>query len=102
MKEKSETGQIFKIFKYMIKTQFQSKIEILKSDNARDYFNSILGEFLAKDGIVPLSSCVDTPQQNRIAERKNRHLLEVARSLMFSMNAPKLFWGKLSLRQPTS
>ena len=97
MKEKSETGQIFKIFKNMIQTQFQSKIQILKSDNARDYFNSILGEYLAKEGIVHLSSCVDTPQQNGIAERKNRHLLEVARSLMFSTNVPKLFWGEAVL-----
>ena len=97
MKEKSETGQIFKNFKNMIQTQFQSKIQILKSDNARDYFNSILGEFLAKEGIVHLSSCVDTPQQNGIAERKNRHLLEVARSLMFSTNVPKLFWGEAVL-----
>nr|CAN65095.1 hypothetical protein VITISV_011639 [Vitis vinifera] len=97
MKEKSETSQIFKNFKNMIQTQFQSKIQILKSDNARDYFNSIIGEFLAQEGIVHLSSCVDTPQQNGIAERKNRHLLEVARSLMFSMNVPKLFWGQAVL-----
>ncbi|WKA11938.1 hypothetical protein VitviT2T_029385 [Vitis vinifera] len=97
MKEKSETSQIFKNFKNMIQTQFQSKIQILKFDNARDYFNSILGEFLAQEGIVHLSSSVDTPQQNGIAERKNRHLLEVARSLMFSMNVPKLFWGQAVL-----
>ncbi|XP_028086199.1 uncharacterized protein LOC114287116 [Camellia sinensis] len=81
----------------MIQTQFQSKIQILKSDNARDYFNSILGEFLAKEGIVHLSSCVDTPQQNGIAERKNRHLLDVARSLMFSTNVPQFFWGEAVL-----
>ncbi|RVX07945.1 Retrovirus-related Pol polyprotein from transposon TNT 1-94 [Vitis vinifera] len=56
-----------------------------------------VGEFLAQEGIVHLSSCVDTPQQNGIAERKNRHLLEVARSLMFSMNVPKLFWGQAVL-----
>ncbi|RVW20455.1 Retrovirus-related Pol polyprotein from transposon RE1 [Vitis vinifera] len=61
-----------------------------------------VGEFLAQEGIVHLSSCVDTPQQNGIAERKNRHLLEVARSLMFSMNVPNYSGGKLSLRQPTS
>ncbi|RVW63312.1 Retrovirus-related Pol polyprotein from transposon TNT 1-94 [Vitis vinifera] len=54
-------------------------------------------EFLAQEGIVHLSSCVDTPQQNGIAERKNRHLSEVARSLMFSMNVPKLFWGQAVL-----
>ncbi|RVW71043.1 Retrovirus-related Pol polyprotein from transposon RE1 [Vitis vinifera] len=57
----------------------------------------VVGEFLAQEGIVHLSSCVDTPQQNGIAERKNRHLLEVARSLMFSMNVPKLFWGQAIL-----
>ncbi|RVW78478.1 Retrovirus-related Pol polyprotein from transposon TNT 1-94 [Vitis vinifera] len=56
-----------------------------------------VGEFLAQEGIVHLSSCVDTPQQNGITERKNRHLLEVARSLMFSMNVPKLFWGQAVL-----
>ncbi|RVW35073.1 Retrovirus-related Pol polyprotein from transposon TNT 1-94 [Vitis vinifera] len=56
-----------------------------------------VGGFLAQEGIVHLSSCVDTPQQNGIAERKNRHLLEVARSLMFSMNVPKLFWGQAIL-----
>ncbi|RVX13979.1 Retrovirus-related Pol polyprotein from transposon TNT 1-94 [Vitis vinifera] len=56
-----------------------------------------VGEFLAQEGIVHLSSCVDTPQQNGIVERKNRHLLEVARSLMFSMNVPKLFWGQTVL-----
>ncbi|RVW20625.1 Retrovirus-related Pol polyprotein from transposon TNT 1-94 [Vitis vinifera] len=56
-----------------------------------------VGEFLAQEGIVHLSSCVDTPQQNGIVERKNRHLLEVARSLMFSMNVPKLFWGQAVL-----
>ena len=39
------------------------------------------------------SSCIDTPKQNGLAERKNRHLLEVARALMFSTNVPKHFWG---------
>ena len=70
MKEKSETSQIFKNFSKMIQTQFQSKIQILKSDNAKDYFNLNLGEFLSQEGIVHISSCVDTPQQNGIAERK--------------------------------
>lgn len=97
MKDKFETSQIFKKFQIMIQTQFQSKIQILKSDNTRDYFNSILGEFLAKEGIVHLSSCVDTPQQNGIAKRKNRHLLDVARSLMFSTNVPQFLWGEAVL-----
>ena len=38
-----------------------------------------------------------TPQQNGIAERKNKHLLEVAHAIMFSMNIPRYFWGEVIL-----
>lgn len=83
MKDKSETSTIFQTFHSMISTQFHSKIQVLKTDNAKDYFNLTLGPYLSTHGIMHVSSCVDTPQQNGIAERKNRHLLEVARSIMF-------------------
>ena len=86
----------------MIQTQFHAKIQVLKTDNARDYINFILGEFLLKEGIVHQSSCINTPQQNRIAERKNGHLLEVARVLMISSYVPNFFGEKLYLRQPIS
>ena len=62
MKEKSEVDQIFKNFYNIIQTQFHEKIQVLKIDNARDYFNSVIGEFLLKEGIVHQSSCIDTPQ----------------------------------------
>ena len=41
------------------------------------------------EGIFHQSSYTDTPQQNRVAEQKNRHLLEVIRALIFSMNFSK-------------
>ena len=97
MKEKSETVTIFQFFHTMVLTQFKSHIQVLKTDNAKDYFNSILGPYLANHGIVHISSCVDTPQQNGVAERKNRHLLEVARANMFTNNVPKHFWGEAVL-----
>lgn len=81
----------------MIQNQFQTKICVLKSDNARDYFNSALSSYCDHHGIIQFSSCVDTPQQNGIAERKNRHLLEVARAIMFSTMVPKRFWGEAVL-----
>jgi hypothetical protein len=40
--------------------------------------------------------CVDTPQHNGVAEQKNRHLLEVTRSLMLDTHAPKSYWGRLT------
>lgn len=48
-------------------------------------------------GIFQRSSFNGTPQQNGWAERKNRHLLEVARTLMFSMNIAKYLWGEAIL-----
>ena len=66
---------------------------ILRSDNGTEYFNKSLGTFLSAKCVQHQSTCHDTGQQNCIVERKNRHLLEVARALMFSMHVPKYLWG---------
>ena len=60
----------------------------------KEYFSQILGRYLEKNGIVYQTSCIDTPQLNRIAKRKNRHLLEVVREMMFQMRVPKHFLEK--------
>ncbi|RVW17834.1 Retrovirus-related Pol polyprotein from transposon RE2 [Vitis vinifera] len=75
--------------------QFQN--QVLKSDNAKEYFTSSLSTYLQNHGIIHISSWVDTPQQNGVAEHKNKHLLEVARCLMFSSNVPNYFWGEAIL-----
>ena len=75
----------------MIQNQFQAQIQILKTDNGREYFHSALGTYLMNNGIVHQSSCVDTPQQNEVTKRKNRHLLKVSHSIMFTSNVPKHF-----------
>lgn len=53
--------------------------------------------FFLKNGIVHQSSCPNTPQQNGVAARKNRHLLEVARALLFSSKVPNYLWGEAVL-----
>ena len=97
LKEKSETTQVFKEFHSMIQTQFQTQIQILWKDNGIEYFNSVLDPYLKNHGIIQQSLCAGTPQQNGIAEQKNPHLLEVARSLMFTTHMPKHFWGEAIL-----
>lgn len=56
----------------------------------------ILGSFSQK-GIIHQSTCVDTPQQDGVSERKKRHLLEVAWILLFAWNLTKQFWGDVIL-----
>ena len=98
MKEKLEVGKLFQNFYNMIETQFQVKIGIFHIDNGTRYFNEFLGSFLEEKGIHHQSTCVNTPQQNGIAKRKNKHLFEVARAIMFSMNVPKYFLGEAVLK----
>ena len=57
-KEKSEAYLIFKKFHSMIQNQFQDKVQVLKIDNAKEYFHNILGECLLDNGIVQQSSCI--------------------------------------------
>ncbi|KAL5816220.1 hypothetical protein ACOSQ3_024598 [Xanthoceras sorbifolium] len=97
MKEKSEVSQIFQNFVKMIQNQFETKIQIFRTDNGKEFFNNVLNKFLLQEGIVHQSSCPETPQQNGVSERKNRHILEVARSLLFTSNVPKFFWGEAVL-----
>ncbi|KAL0536094.1 hypothetical protein IC582_025026 [Cucumis melo] len=91
--DKFEVPSIFQNFYHTIKTQFHTKIAIFRSDNGREFQNHNFSEFLASKGIVHQTSCAYTPQQNGVAERKNRHLVEVARSLMLSTSLPSYLWG---------
>jgi hypothetical protein len=52
-----------------------------------------MSNFLKLKGIVHQTTCVYKPQQNSVFKRKNRHLLEVTRALMFENNVPKKFWS---------
>ena len=68
------------------------KQKIFRSDNAKEYFSHDLSSFLSSKGILRQSTCPHTPQQNGIAERKNRHLLETTCSLMLNSNVPTHHW----------
>jgi hypothetical protein len=64
---------------------------VIRIDNGTEFVNIAFGAFLSHQGILHQTFFPDTPPQNGVAERKNRHILEVARSLMYTMNAPKFF-----------
>ncbi|XP_021829064.1 uncharacterized protein LOC110769409 [Prunus avium] len=69
--------------------------EVLRSDNGGEFLNHDLNEFFQDHGIIHQRSCPSTPQQNGVAERKNRHLLEVVRASLFGANMPRSFWGRI-------
>ena len=73
--------------------QFHTSIKILLSDNVREYLSTNFQNFITTHGIPHQISCAHTSQQNGIAERKNRHLVDTARTLFIHMHVPVLFLG---------
>jgi transposase InsO family protein len=97
MKNCFELFSIFQIVCNMIKTQFAQKLRILHSNNAKEYPSHSFATYLFDKGIIHQTSCAHTPQQNGVAERKNDHLLDVSRCLLFHMHVPKQFWSDVVL-----
>ncbi|KAK3003550.1 hypothetical protein RJ639_019485 [Escallonia herrerae] len=92
MKNRLEVFTHFSAFCTEIKTHFDVHVHILRSDNAKEYMSGSFQNYINQHGILHQSSCADTPAQNGVAKRKNRHLLETARALLFQMKVPKPFW----------
>uniref|UniRef100_A0A2N9IA04 Integrase catalytic domain-containing protein n=1 Tax=Fagus sylvatica TaxID=28930 RepID=A0A2N9IA04_FAGSY len=93
LKDRSQLFSVFQSFYAEISNQFNAKLLAFRTDNAREYLDSAFQQFLESRGIIHQTSCVRTPQQNGIAERKNGPILAIARALMLQMNVPKLFWA---------
>jgi len=93
MKNRSELYSIFQQFYQEVKTQFGVSIRSLRSDNAKEYLSHQFQNFMSSNGILHQTSCAHTPQQNGVAERKNRHLIETTRTLLLHSNVPFRFGG---------
>ncbi|KAL0641693.1 hypothetical protein Bca4012_102979 [Brassica carinata] len=90
---KDRVFEAFVNFQAYVTNHYNATVKVLRSDNGGEYTSHAFKNHLAKHGIVHQTSCPYTPQQNGVAERKNRHLMEVARSMMYHANVPKRFWG---------
>ena len=93
LKSKSEVFECFKDFHRLVITHFSAHIKTLRTDNGTEYTSHNMKNYLISHGIVHQTSCVNTPEQNGVAERKNRDLLEKTRAIMMQMNVPKHFWS---------
>src|ERR1041384_3664944 len=76
----------------MVQTQFQKQIRILRSDNGGEYVNATLNQFFQEKGIIHQTTCSHTPQQNGVAERKNRLILEMTRAMILESKTPVFLW----------
>ena len=65
----------------------------MKTDHGGEYLPGEFQQYLIDNGIVSQFSTLGTPQQNGIAERRNRTLLDMVRSMLSYSTLPISFWG---------
>nr|GEU49642.1 putative ribonuclease H-like domain-containing protein [Tanacetum cinerariifolium] len=88
---KSETSGILKTFITGIENQLDYKVKVSWSDNGTEFKNSVMTQFCDDKGIKKECSVARTPQQNKVAERRNRTLIEATRTMLVDSKLPTTF-----------
>ncbi|GJQ94516.1 ribonuclease H-like domain-containing protein [Tanacetum coccineum] len=74
--------------------QINHKVKIIRCDNRTEFKNNDMNQFCGMKGIKREFSVSRTPQQNEVAERKNRTLIEAARTMLADSLLPTTFWAE--------
>ncbi|GKE06204.1 putative ribonuclease H-like domain-containing protein [Tanacetum coccineum] len=94
LRTKDETSGILKDFIRQIENQLNKKVKTIRCDNGTEFKNRDMIEFCGSKGIKREYSNARTPQQNGVAERKNRTLIEAARTMLADSFLPNTFWAE--------
>ncbi|GKD77197.1 putative ribonuclease H-like domain-containing protein, partial [Tanacetum coccineum] len=91
---KDETSEILNNFITEIENLVDKKVKIIRCDNGTEFKNKVMDDFCKEKGIKREYSVARTPQQNGVAERRNKTLIEVARTMLVDSKLPTTFWAK--------
>ncbi|GKA10630.1 ribonuclease H-like domain-containing protein [Tanacetum coccineum] len=94
LRTKDETSGILKDFIRQIENQLNQKVKTIRCDNCIEFKNRDIIEFCGSKEIKREYSNARTPQQNGVAERKNRTLIEAARTMLADSFLPNTFWAE--------
>ncbi|KAL0320291.1 UNVERIFIED_CONTAM: Retrovirus-related Pol polyprotein from transposon TNT 1-94 [Sesamum radiatum] len=101
LEHKAEALDAFKVFNAEVEKQCDKRIKFVRSDRDGEYFGRYteggqapgpFAKFLAEQGIVAQYTMPGSPDQNGVAKRRNRTLLDMVRSMMASSKLPKFLW----------
>jgi transposase InsO family protein len=95
IREKSEVTEKTINFIEKLKTQFEGrKPKTFRSDRGMEYLNAKLQNYLKKEGIKSECTVGYAPEQNGVAERKNRTLMEAARTMLIDSGLSRRYWAE--------
>ncbi|GJS48127.1 putative ribonuclease H-like domain-containing protein [Tanacetum coccineum] len=91
---KDETSGILKSFITGIENLVDHKVKVIRCDNGTEFKNREMNQFCAMKGILRQYSVARTPQQNKVAKRRNRTLIEATRTMLADSKLPTTFWAE--------
>ncbi|GJU04571.1 retrovirus-related pol polyprotein from transposon TNT 1-94 [Tanacetum coccineum] len=94
IKKKSDVFEVFKVYKVRVELDSGKKIKCLRTDNGGEYTSDEFDTFCKQEGIKRQFTTAYTPQQNGVAERMYRTLLERARAMLATASLEKSFWAE--------
>uniref|UniRef100_A0A6V7M0T8 Integrase catalytic domain-containing protein n=1 Tax=Bracon brevicornis TaxID=1563983 RepID=A0A6V7M0T8_9HYME len=92
--EKSQDERVIRDFIAEMKTQYGEKPKCFRSDRGGEFMSHDLMQFLAKQGVKVQRTAPYTPEQNGVAERKNRTLVEATRTMLIDAGLADQYWGE--------
>lgn len=94
LKEKSAAFETFKYFKARVELETGCRLKILRSDRGGEYTSNEFKTYCKQEGIRQQFTIAYSPQQNGVAERKNRTILDMTRTMLKEKCLPKSFWAE--------
>lgn len=90
--QKGEVPQMFRQYLETMEARTNRRIQHLMSDNGGEFVNRVLEDYMGSRGITHRRTVPYTPQQNGIAERMNRTLMDMVRCMLIQSGLPDEFW----------
>ena len=94
LKTKNQVFENFKEWKLMIEKQTDKKVKYLRTDNGLEFCGELFNNFCRQSGITRHKTVTYTPQQNRVAERLNKTIMERVRCLLSDVILKEKFWAE--------
>ncbi|GJS90699.1 retrovirus-related pol polyprotein from transposon TNT 1-94 [Tanacetum coccineum] len=91
---KDETPEVLKDFLTMIQRNLQAQVISVRTDRGTEFLNKTLHAYFKEEGIEHQTSTPRTPEQNGVVERRNRTLVEAARTMLSASKLPLSFWAE--------
>nr|GFB19510.1 integrase, catalytic region, zinc finger, CCHC-type, peptidase aspartic, catalytic [Tanacetum cinerariifolium] len=94
LRSKDETPEVLIDFLRLVQRGLQAQVRIVRTDKGTKILNQTLHAYFAAEGILHQTLVAQTPEQNGVVERRNRTLVEAARTMLSTAKVPLFFWAE--------